>query len=71
MLLEDLQWFLPGDKARGALAVLDVDGDGKISMCDMRDAVVSIYRERKHLAATLKVFCNNHFHIWDGGKPVA
>lgn len=55
MLLEDLQYFLPEDKARSALAVLDVDGDGKVSMCDMRDAVVAIYHERKHLAATLKV----------------
>ena len=55
MLLEDLQWFLPGDKAKAALAVLDVDGDGQVSMQDMRDAVVSIYRQRKNLALTLKV----------------
>jgi Ca2+-binding EF-hand superfamily protein len=55
VLLEDLEYFLPEDRARAALAVLDTDGDGRISMSDMRDAVVSIYRERKNLAATLKV----------------
>ena len=54
ILLEDLSWFL-GDKAKAALAVLDVDADGKVSMTDMRDAVVAIYKERKNLAFTLKV----------------
>lgn len=55
ILLEDLYWFLPEEKAKAALAVLDVDADGKVSMTDMRDAVVAIYKERKNLAFTLKV----------------
>ena len=53
--LQDLECFLPPDKAANALSVLDIDGDGKISMADMRDAVVSIYHERTNLASTLKV----------------
>eukprot|EP00884_Botryococcus_braunii_P005990 jgi/Botrbrau1/15392/Bobra.43_2s0020.1 len=36
------------------MRVLDVDGDGKVSLSDIRDAVVSIYRERRNLAFTLK-----------------
>ena len=61
ILLEDLYWFLPEDKAKAALAVLDVDADGKVSMADMRDAVVAIYKERKNLACTLKVLlCKQH-----------
>ena len=55
VLLEDLCCFLPEDKARAALSTLDCDGDGKISLDDMRDAVISIYKERKHLALTLRV----------------
>lgn len=54
ILLEDLEWFLPKDKAAAAMKVLDVDGDGKVSLTDIRDAVVSIYRERRNLAFTLK-----------------
>ena len=34
--------------------MLDVDGDGKVSLHDMRDAVIQIYNERKNLAFTLK-----------------
>ena len=51
---EDLLCFLPPEKAANALSVLDIDGDGKISLTDMRDAVVSIYKERTNLASTLK-----------------
>ena len=56
VVLEDLCCFLLSDKAKAALFVLDVDGDGKISLDDMRDAVISIYKERKHLALTLRVW---------------
>ena len=56
MLLEDLCCFLPADKAQAAFSLLDIDGDGKISLDDMRDAVISIYKERKHLALTLRVW---------------
>ncbi len=50
----DLECFLPPQRAANALSVLDIDGDGKISLADMRDAVVSIYKERTNLASTLK-----------------
>ena len=53
--LQDLECFLPPEKAANALSALDIDGDGKISMSDMRDAVVAIYHERTNLASTLKV----------------
>ena len=36
------------------MRVLDTDGDGRISLAEMRDAVIAIYRERKNLAFTLK-----------------
>jgi hypothetical protein len=54
ILLEDLCQFLPEDRAKAAFPVLDCDGDGRVSMADMRDAVVAIYKERKNLALTLK-----------------
>ena len=52
--LTDLEQLLPKEKAARALKVLDVDGDGKVSLHDMRDAVIQIYNERKNLAFTLK-----------------
>ncbi|KAK9823582.1 hypothetical protein WJX72_003976 [[Myrmecia] bisecta] len=54
IVFEDLVYFLPAEKAAQALKVLDVDGDGKISLPDIRDAVIQIYKERKNLAFTLK-----------------
>eukprot|EP00208_Stichococcus_sp_RCC1054_P005886 CAMPEP_0206144266 /NCGR_PEP_ID=MMETSP1473-20131121/23556_1 /ASSEMBLY_ACC=CAM_ASM_001109 /TAXON_ID=1461547 /ORGANISM="Stichococcus sp, Strain RCC1054" /LENGTH=1146 /DNA_ID=CAMNT_0053540037 /DNA_START=541 /DNA_END=3978 /DNA_ORIENTATION=- len=50
---EDLEAFLSPDKVRAALDSLDLDKDGHISLQDMRDAVLQIYKERKHLAFTL------------------
>ncbi|KAL3133145.1 hypothetical protein ABBQ38_007040 [Trebouxia sp. C0009 RCD-2024] len=50
----DLEFFMPPEKIPHALKVLDVDGDGKISLTDMRDAVIQIYKERKNLAYTLQ-----------------
>ena len=58
--ISDLEGFLPPVKAANALSTLDTDGDGKISMADMRDAVVSIYHERTNLASTLKVEASCH-----------
>ena len=52
--MNDLEQLLPKEKAAKALKVLDVDGDGKVSLHDMRDAVIQIYNERKNLAFTLK-----------------
>ena len=40
--MEDLEAFLPGDKAAAALATLDVDRDGTVSLADMRDAVLQV-----------------------------
>lgn len=40
--LEDLKDFLPPDKAAAALATLDVDHDGTVSLHDMRDAVLQV-----------------------------
>ncbi|KAA6427548.1 MAG: mechanosensitive channel of small conductance-like 10 [Trebouxia sp. A1-2] len=50
----DLEFFMPPEKIPQALKALDVDGDGKISLADMRDAVIQIYKERKNLAYTLQ-----------------
>ena len=51
---EDLSFFLEGEAAARAMRVLDTDGDGRVSLAEMRDAVIAIYRERKNLAFTLK-----------------
>ena len=51
---EDLNFFLEGEAAARAVRVLDTDGDGRVSLAEMRDAVIAIYRERKNLAFTLK-----------------
>ena len=55
---EDLQFFLEGEAVARAMRVLDTDCDGKVSLAEMRDAVIAIYRERKNLAFTLKVSVN-------------
>ena len=61
---EDLECFLPPEKSANALSVLDMDGDGKISLADMRDAVVSIYKERTNLASTLKArSCSDNLEL--------
>ena len=39
----DLEFFMPPEKIAQALKVLDVDGDGKISLADMRDAVIQVH----------------------------
>lgn len=51
---EDLSFFLEGEAAARAMHMLDTDGDGRVSLAEMRDAVIAIYRERKNLAFTLK-----------------
>ncbi|KAL0039998.1 hypothetical protein WJX79_001782 [Trebouxia sp. C0005] len=54
ILPEDLEHFLEPEKAQQAFDILDVDGDGQVTLHNIRDAVVTIYQERKHLAFTLK-----------------
>ena len=39
----DLEFFMPPEKIPQALKALDVDGDGKISLADMRDAVIQVW----------------------------
>ena len=45
--LADLRKFLPMQHARSALQFLDTDGDGRISLADMREAVQGICLQRK------------------------
>lgn len=44
ILPEDLEHFLEPDKAQQAFDILDVDGDGQVTLHNIRDAVVSIYQ---------------------------
>ena len=45
----DLEFFMPPEKIPQALKALDVDGDGKISLADMRDAVIQVHASRSAL----------------------
>ena len=45
----DLEFFMPPEKIPQALKALDVDGDGKISLADMRDAVIQVCIENKRM----------------------
>ena len=44
ILVDDLEYFLPRAKAVKAFEMLDVDCDGQVSLHDIRDAVLQIYR---------------------------
>lgn len=44
----DLEFFMPPEKIPQALKVLDVDGDGKVSLSDMRDAVIQVGLHHMH-----------------------
>ena len=44
ILPEDLEHFLEPEKAQQAFDILDVDGDGQVTLHNIRDAVVSIYQ---------------------------
>ncbi|KAK9863795.1 hypothetical protein WJX84_010731 [Apatococcus fuscideae] len=55
ILPEDLEHFYMTPKeAREAFEMLDISGDGQITLAEIRDSIVSIYRERRNLAMTLK-----------------
>lgn len=53
--MEDLEAFLSPEKAQEAFDMLDNNGDGKLVLADIRDAVIKIYKERRNLALSLKV----------------
>ena len=53
--MEDLEAFLSPDQAQEAFNMLDNNGDGKLVLADIRDAVIKIYKERRNLALSLKV----------------
>lgn len=55
--MEDLEAFLSPEQAQEAFDMLDSNGDGKLVLADIRDAVIKIYKERRNLALSLKV-CN-------------
>ena len=55
IILEDLEAFLNPEQAVEAFAMLDNNGDGKLVLADIRDAVIKIYKERRNLALSLKV----------------
>jgi len=44
ILPEDLEHFLEPEKAQQAFDILDVDGDGQVTLHNIRDAVVTIYQ---------------------------
>ena len=46
ILPEDLEHFLEPEKAQQAFDILDVDGDGQVTLHNIRDAVVTIYQVR-------------------------
>ena len=39
---EDLMYFLPTERVKGAFSALDTDCDGRISLADIRDAVLQV-----------------------------
>ena len=43
-MAEDLEHFLEPEKAQQAFDILDVDGDGQVTLHNIRDAVVTIYQ---------------------------
>ncbi|KAK9786905.1 hypothetical protein WJX73_008469, partial [Symbiochloris irregularis] len=52
--LADVERLLSQEQAAAALKALDIDNDGKVSLGDMREAVLAIYKSRKNLALTLQ-----------------
>lgn len=44
ILQEDIEYFLPPKKAAKAFELLDKDQDGRVSLHDIRDAILQIYK---------------------------
>ena len=55
---DDLEYFLSAPKAAKAFEVLDVDGDGKVSLHDIRDAVLNVYRVSCWLQPAHQAWCS-------------
>lgn len=62
IITEDLEAFLSPEQAKEAFEMLDNNGDGKLVLADIRDAVIKIYKERRNLALSLKVPLMAAFH---------
>ena len=54
ILPEDLEHFLEPEKAQQAFDILDVDGDGQVTLHNIRDAVVTIYQVNKALVILMQ-----------------
>lgn len=54
ILPTDLEHFLPPEQIKEAFSMLDIDGDGKVTLYNIRDAVIAVYRQRTNLSATLR-----------------
>lgn len=61
---EDLEHFLEPEKAQQAFEVLDGDGDGQVTLHNIRDAVVNIYQVSLVTAAALPHVKNDSVFQW-------
>ena len=56
ILQEDIEYFMPPHKAAKAFEILDHDQDGRVSLHDIRDAILLIYKvqssgiDKQHVA---------------------
>ena len=55
ILPSDLEEFLAPQEVDEAFHMLDENGNGKVSLHEIRDAVINIFNERRNLATSLKV----------------
>ncbi|KDD76404.1 hypothetical protein H632_c237p0 [Helicosporidium sp. ATCC 50920] len=53
LTLDDLERFMRPKDARAAFAMLDADGNGRVSCAEVSAAVASVFRDRENLAASL------------------
>lgn len=66
ILQEDLEYFLPPHKAAKAFELLDKDQDGRVSLHDIRDAILQMYK-----ASFFPPFCKASFsHLTKSIEPL-